>query len=177
MRRNFRDQSEPCSSDRKIPKMVLLIAPSMAMVASSPAIDPWINIESTQGFLTPLGFEMTCFWMVHPQLSFRAKREISSFLDRRLPRRPIGLLAMTSDERTLTNKCHFEDAVKRRPRNPYYDPLKIPLCEAKETSSPETYTLHRNASGISHPLRGFEMTSTETFRPPLSLRALRFHSG
>ena len=80
MRRNFRDQSEPCSSDRKIPKMVLLIAPSMAMVASSPAIDPWINIESTQGFLTPLGFEMTCFWMVHPQLSFRAKREIPMML-------------------------------------------------------------------------------------------------
>ena len=80
MRRNYRDQSEPCSSDRKIPKMVLLIAPSMAMAASSPSLDPWINIESTQGFLTPLGFEMTCFWMVHPQLSFRAKREIPMML-------------------------------------------------------------------------------------------------
>ena len=42
---------------------------------------------------------------------------------------------------------------------------KSPLCKAKETSSPETRTLNRNALGISHPLQGFEMTYTEIFRP------------
>jgi len=52
----------------------------MAMVASSPALDPWTNIESTQGFLTLLGFEMPYFLVVHPQLSFRAKREIPMML-------------------------------------------------------------------------------------------------
>ena len=37
---------------REIPMMELLETPSMATVAGSPAIGPWINIESTQGFLT-----------------------------------------------------------------------------------------------------------------------------
>ena len=50
----------------------------------------------------PLGDE------VHPFMSLRAAGEpISSFLVRRLPRRPIGLFAMTDMGRVLAQKLSF----------------------------------------------------------------------
>jgi hypothetical protein len=50
---------------------------------------------------------------VHPLMSLRAEGEaISSFLARRLPRRPGGLLAMTDREVLSTINCHFERSEK-----------------------------------------------------------------
>ncbi len=56
-------------------------------------------------------------------------------------------------------------------RNPYYDTGKIPAYKDGNASFLEKRTHICVASGISHSLRGFELTSTETVRPPLSFRA------
>jgi len=58
-----------------------------------------------------------------PQWDCERSEAISSFLDRGLPRRPIGLLTMTGEGRTLTNNCHFERAVKRRRNDRVQEPV------------------------------------------------------